>query len=337
MPDAGRWNRIWYGSAASWPLRPLAWSFGAVAALRRAGYAAGLLPRTRVDCKVVVVGNLTVGGTGKTPLVIWLARRLRGQGIRTGIASRGYGAGNRQPRLVTDASSAADVGDEPLLLHRHAGAPVCVCTRRALAVQLLHASGCDLVLCDDGLQHYALHRDCEIVVIDGERGLGNGLLLPAGPLREGPARLRGVDFVVINGAATADLPALPRPALHMQLVGERLVPLLPGLPVRTLEELRGARVHAIAGIGNPQRFFALLRDRGLLPVEHAFPDHHVYAPADIRFADRLPVLMTEKDAVKCAQIADARHACLPVEARLDSHDARLLLQGVVGLLGSGGS
>jgi tetraacyldisaccharide 4'-kinase len=336
MPDADRWNRTWYEGGTNWPLRPLSWLFAALAATRRAGFAAGLLRQQRAGCPVVVVGNLTVGGTGKTPLVIWLARRLRSQGIKVGIASRGYGAASATPRLVDDASGAREVGDEAILMHRNAGAPVCVCTRRVRAAQLLRESGCQIVICDDGLQHYALHRDCEIAVVDGARGLGNGLLLPAGPLRESPSRLRAVDFVVLNGAASVALPALREPALQMQLVGEALLPLLAGQPVRALDELRGARVHAVAGIGNPQRFFALLRSRGLEVIEHPFADHHAFVAADICFQDELPVLMTEKDAVKCGAFADARHAFVPVEARFGAADEQRLLQRIAALIGSGG-
>jgi tetraacyldisaccharide 4'-kinase len=337
MPDAGYWDRRWYGGASNRSLRPLAWLFGACAALRRALYASGVLPQTKLACPVVVVGNLSVGGTGKTPLVIWLARRLRSQGIKVGIASRGHGARTRLPQFVSDASDARQVGDEPLLMQRRAGAPVCVCRNRVLAAQMLLDSGCEIVICDDGLQHYALRRDCEIAVVDGARGLGNGLLLPAGPLREGPWRLRTVDLVVVNGAMAAPLPVLPQTPLAMLLSGEAVQPLLPGLPVRTLAELRGLRVHAVAGIGNPQRFFTLLREHGIEVIEHPYADHHDFQPHDIRFDDALPVLMTEKDAVKCVAIADARHGYLPVEACFGAADEQRLLRRVAALLASGGT
>jgi tetraacyldisaccharide 4'-kinase len=335
MPDARSWNRIWYGGAPAWPLRPLSALFGAISGARRAAYGAGLLRRTRVACPVVVVGNLTVGGTGKTPLVIWLARRLRARGVRVGIASRGYGRTATQPQLVTDTSAAADVGDEPLLMHRRAGAPVCVCSRRVLAAQMLVDAGCELVLCDDGLQHYALERDCEIAVLDGMRGLGNGLLLPAGPLREGAPRLARVDFVVVNGAGAAALPPTPRPVLHMQLDGEELLPLRPAGTACSLTQLQGARVHAVAGIGNPERFFALLRQHGLQVIEHPFADHHAYVPGDVSFGDALPVIMTEKDAVKCSAFAGPNDYCLPVEARFGAADEQRLLQGIAALLATG--
>jgi tetraacyldisaccharide 4'-kinase len=336
MPDAGYWNRVWYGGATNTSLRPLAWLFGSLSALRRAGYASGVLRRTRLTCPIVVVGNLSVGGTGKTPLVIWLARQLRNRGIKVGIASRGYGGAAVQPQLVDDASDPRQVGDEPLLMQRRAGAPVCVCHNRVRAAQMLIDAGCELVICDDGLQHYALRRDCEIAVVDGMRGLGNGLLLPAGPLREGPWRLLEVDLVVVNGAGGAALPELPQPPLAMQLRGGEVHPLQAGLPIRPLAELRGLRVHAVAGIGNPQRFFALLRDAGLELIEHPFADHHEFRAQDIRFDDQLPVLMTEKDAVKCSAMADARHGYLPVEASFGAADEQRLLERVAGLLASGG-
>ncbi|MEO7773524.1 MAG: tetraacyldisaccharide 4'-kinase [Steroidobacteraceae bacterium] len=330
MPDANGWNRIWYGGGTNWPLRPLSWLFGGLAAARRALYSAGVLSRHRVACPVVVVGNLTVGGTGKTPLVIWLARALHAQGIAVGIASRGYGSGVVAPRMVDASSATEQVGDEPVLMHRRTGVPVCVAARRTLAAQHLFDVGCRLVLCDDGLQHYALHRDCEIAVLDGARGLGNGQLLPAGPLREHAARLSSVDFVVVNDVPGSQI-AVPPGALHMRLVGEQVLPLRPGPPARSLSTLRSQRVHAIAGIGNPARFFALLRNHGLDLIEHAFADHHPYIEQDICFDDALPVLMTEKDAVKCAAFGDVRHGYVPVEAHFGAADATLLVRHIAAL------
>ena len=322
-------DRVWYGAASGYALRPLAWVFGALVGVRRALYAAGLLRSERIACPVVVVGNLSVGGTGKTPLTAYLAARLAAAGRRPGIATRGHGSASTATRLVRADSTAAEVGDEPLLLSRHSGVPVCVGARRAQAARQLVAAGCDIVLCDDGLQHLALARDLQIVVIDGTRGLGNGRLLPAGPLREPAERLAAADFLVINGPLTAAL-ALPAGALTMRLVGDRAVAVAGGGD-RALASFRGQRVHAVAGIGNPQRFFASLRAAGLQPIEHRWPDHHAYRPADLKFGDALPVLMTEKDAVKCQAFAQPQHWYVPVVASFDATEEARLLECLLAL------
>ncbi|MGB5131525.1 MAG: tetraacyldisaccharide 4'-kinase, partial [Steroidobacteraceae bacterium] len=246
----------WYGGGRrGWWLLPLAWLYAAVAGLRRSAYRHGLLPRYRSRRPVVVVGNLTVGGTGKTPLVIWLAGELAARGLRVGIASRGYGAAGGTARLVTALDDAASAGDEPLLLQRRLRQPVAIGKRRADAVRLLEPD-CDLILCDDGLQHYALDRDLEIAVIDGPRGLGNGLRLPAGPLRESRSRLAQVDAVVVNDTGFT-WPG----AIQMKLVPVAAVALAGG-ERRPLAAFAGRRVRAVAAIGNPKRFFAMLREHG---------------------------------------------------------------------------
>lgn len=301
-------------------LAPLAAIFGVVAALRRALYRHRVLAVVRLPVPVVVVGNIAVGGTGKTPLVAALAAALAARGFRPGCVSRGYGRRERPGApaalRVGPGASADDIGDEPLLLARR-GIPVAVGRDRAAAARLLLAGtpACDVVIADDGLQHYRLARDVEIAVVDGERGLGNGWLLPAGPLREPSTRLADVDAVVVNGAI-AGRGDWPDDAFLMTLVAGplRRVDGAAGLAdVATL----GRRIRAVAGIGNPSRFFAGLRAVGFDPVGHPFPDHHRFVAADLAFGDRLPVVMTEKDAVKCSTFADERCWYLPVEAELD--------------------
>ncbi|MDE2306584.1 MAG: tetraacyldisaccharide 4'-kinase [Gammaproteobacteria bacterium] len=312
-------NRSWYGPAPRPWLVPLEGLFGALSAGRRIAYRRGWFASARVAAPVVVVGNLTVGGAGKTPLVDWLARRLAAAGWRPGIATRGYRGRSKAARLVQATDLAAVVGDEPVLLARRSGRPVAVARERAAAARLLLASGCDLVICDDGLQHYALAREVEIAVIDGERRFGNGHLLPAGPLREPAGRLAQVDAVVVNGGEPR------RGELAMRLEAEHAVPLAGGAP-RPLAAFAGKPVHAVAGIGHPQRFFAMLRAAGIEPIEHPLDDHAPIGGALQRLTDRIPVLMTEKDAVKCLDRADERHFYVPVEARFGAADEAALLR-----------
>lgn len=304
---------------------------------RTAAYARGWLRVRRLPCPVIVVGNLTVGGSGKTPLVIWVAARLRAAGFTPGVILRGHGgtaARGGAPHRVQPDSDAAVVGDEALLLCRRTGVPVAVCRSRWSAGRLLAQEGVDVIVADDGLQHLALAREAEIAVIDGERGLGNGYLLPAGPLREPPERLGRVDILVVNGdgryragIAAGPLPRLAGPAAKalagaftMRLEGERLLALA-GTATRALSSLAGQRVHAVAGIGHPQRFFTQLRAAGLEPIEHPFPDHHRFRAGEIVFDDELPVLMTEKDAVKCRALGGPNHWYLPVTASFSEAEA----------------
>ena len=315
-----RLARTWYApkrDALALALAPASWLFGAVVALRRAAYRRGWLRRERLPVPVVVVGNVTVGGTGKTPLVIALARALAEKGRRPGVISRGHGRA-QGGALVLDASATADVaGDEPVLIAR-AGLVVAVGRDRAAAGRALLAAhpGVDVVLADDGLQHYRLARDFEVAVIDGGRGVGNGALLPAGPLREPAARLGTVDAVVVNGELAPAL-AIAAPVFHMRLVGSTFRQV--AAPARMLDAsaFRGARVHAVAAIGHPERFFALLRALGIDASTHAFPDHHRFTRDELAWDDADAVLMTEKDAVKCEAFADARCWFLPVIAEVD--------------------
>jgi len=281
--------------------------YGGVLALReRLG-----LPRVqRVSRPVIVVGNLIAGGSGKTPLAIALVERLRRQGWTPGVATRGYGRDHEdKPSWVEANTDPALGGDEPVLIARRTGAKVRADRDRVAAARALIEAGCDIVVCDDGLQHRRLHRDIEIEVIDGRRRYGNGRLLPAGPLREPAERGERCDFRVVNGgeAGFGEWP--------MRLDADEALPMQGGRP-RPLADFAGRRVHAVAGIGDPERFFSMLRALGIAVVPHAFPDHHRYAAEELRFGNDLPVLMTEKDAVKCAAFAGERCWTVPVQARL---------------------
>jgi tetraacyldisaccharide 4'-kinase len=324
-----RLTSLWYGShPLSFALLPLSALFRVVVSVRRFAYYSGVLRTHKLPVPVIVVGNITVGGTGKTPLVIWLVEALRAAGHRPGVVSRGYGGDAAVwPQPVTADSDPAKVGDEPVLIARRAACPVVVAPQRVAAARRLIADyACDVVVCDDGLQHYALRRDAEIVVIDGERRLGNGRCLPAGPLRETAARLRSVDLTVVNGAA---LPGECR----MQLSGS-VARSLAGPPrERDLGEWRGSTVHGVAGIGNPGRFFGHLRGQGLKVVEHPFPDHHRFQAEDLSFGDDLPVIMTEKDAVKCRDFAGPLHWYVPVSARIDDGCQQRLQRLFMNILG----
>jgi tetraacyldisaccharide 4'-kinase len=328
-----RLTELWYRDPARASLlQPLSWLYGAALAARRRAYASGWAASERAGKPVVIVGNLTVGGTGKTPLTIWLARELGAQGLRVGIVSRGYGRRGSEPRAVQGTCDWREVGDEPLILARRTACPTVVAADRVAGARALAVRGVDVIVADDGLQHLRLARDCEIVVIDGARGFGNGRLLPAGPLREPLERLSRADALVVNGPPGHASLARALPAgstLGMSLVMEEAVRLDAGAPPRALSSFRGQRVHAVAGIGNPQRFFGQLCAQGLEVLAHAFPDHHPLRAPELDFGDRLPVLMTEKDAVKCTAFADPRLWYVPVAAQLTAGDARELLTRVL--------
>lgn len=317
------WQRLTPVSAL---LYPLSLMFRGAITVRRAAYSTHLAKTVRLPVPVVVVGNITVGGTGKTPLVLWVADFLAQNGMRPGIISRGYGSAVHAAREVLPTAGPASVGDEPLLLAQRSNCPVWIGADRVAAARgLIDANpDCNVIVSDDGLQHYRLGRKVEIAVIDGARGLGNGLLLPAGPLREPPSRLREVDAVVIHGA--------PRPidrkknAVNMRLEGREFRSLLNPEHVVGPEHFQGQRVHAVAGIGHPPRFFAHLEALGLTFEAHAFPDHHAYTGHDFAFADADVVLMTEKDAVKCASFASEKHWALRVDAVPDPQLGELILK-----------
>lgn len=325
-------NRCWYGQGlgcllARWLLVPFSLLFRLLVVMRAWAYHRGWLKSVRLPVPVVVVGNLTVGGAGKTPLTLALVEWLREAGYRPGIVSRGYGGSAPQAMPVLPDSDPAVVGDEPVLLARRAGCPVWIGRRRAEAGRqlLVFHPDVDVLVADDGLQHYALARDMEIVVADGRRGFGNGWLLPAGPLREPRGRLRGVAALVINGDGSID-PGVSLPTFNMRLQGGGFRNLLDPSRVVTVSELSQGPLHAIAGIGNPSRFFDQLAAQGLEVIPHAFPDHHAYKPQDLPDGR---VVMTEKDAVKLAPLA--RELGLPdcwalvVDARLEPGLKELML------------
>lgn len=320
----------WYSPRAPLWLLPLSWLFSLLVRLRRLAYRSGVFRSERLPVPVIVIGNISVGGAGKTPLVVWLVKQLQLAGYRPGIITRGYGGQAQQwPQQVTPESDPVMVGDEPVLLAQRCGCHIVAAPDRVAAARaLLQNSACDIVISDDGLQHYRLQRDVEIVVVDGARRFGNGHLLPAGPLREPLSRLQQVDHVVANGAAQSG-------EVKMQLVPGRLISLSDDNRSAALAEFHGQQVHAVAGIGNPGRFFELLKNSGLSVIEHPFPDHHGFAAGDLSFGDDLPVLMTEKDAVKCRPYADGRMWYLPVEAQLDESFARSLMQRIKNLTGKG--
>ncbi len=313
---------IWYGNhPLSLLLTPLSWLYCGVVRVRQFAYRQGWLKRHRLAVPVIIVGNVTVGGTGKTPLVIWLAHFLQQQGYKPAIISRGYGGNllKNEAELVTLESSTARVGDEPLLLAKHANCPVAVAPQRVLAAQkILQNFECNIIISDDGLQHYALYRDIEIAVIDDIRRYGNKLCLPAGPLREPLSRLEKIDFKVTRGATASH-------EFSMQYVSKELINLANPSISHEITYFHGQTVHAIAGIGHPEKFFNRLRDHSLKIKPHIFRDHHVYQAHELDFDDDYPIIMTEKDAVKCQSFATARHWYLPIEARLPREFGERLL------------
>lgn len=312
----GRWRQrildSWYAQA------PVPWWLAALVPVYRGLRWLHLLPwrlgwrsAQPLPVPVIVVGNLTVGGSGKTPTVIALVEHLASRGWQPGVVSRGYGGTTRAATLLHAGHGPAEVGDEPCLIHRRSGVPVAVAAQRGEAARLLlERGGVDVIIADDGLQNPSLARDIEICVIDGQRRFGNARLLPAGPLREPLARLSDVDLLVCNGGepGPGEYPMQLEAAGARQL-GEQ------GQSV-SLAHFSGQRVHAVAGIGNPRRFFDMLRGYGLRPMEHAFADHHDFKQEDFGFAEPLPVLMTEKDAVKAIRLDLADAWYVPVSARL---------------------
>jgi len=315
------------GAVAS-ALLPLAGVFGSLAALRRAAFRLGLVQSASSSRPVIVVGNIAVGGSGKTPVVAWLVDELRRAGHRPGIVSRGYGRQGEGLRVVDERTPVAEAGDEPVLLAALCGCPVVVGRDRPAAVARLleHFPGCSVVISDDGLQHYAMQRSVEIAVVD-EQVLGNGWLLPAGPLREPRSRLASVDLVLMHGPLAAPTrAALGRvPCFDMHLEPGDPRP-LDGGAVLPLAAWRGRKVHALAGIGRPERFFETLRAAGIEVLPHPFPDHHAFAPADLRLSPPLPLMMTSKDAVKCRPFAPPDSWELPVRAVIAEGAAHTILE-----------
>jgi tetraacyldisaccharide 4'-kinase len=324
------WTRV---SWLTYLLAPLSGLFGIAVMLRRLLYQAEVLRSEHMPVPVIVVGNISVGGTGKTPLVLWLVAQLRAAGYRPGIISRGYGGATRSPQAVFKDSDARRCGDEPVVLARRSGCAVWTGRNRpAVARALINQNpDCNVIISDDGLQHYRLARDFEIAVTDGERGHGNGWMLPAGPLREAPSRLATVDAVVVRGKSQAAPPLPAAPPHHVMT-------LAPGAlcSVRDIsccvppDHFKGLRVHALAGIGNPQQFFDTLAQLGIAHTPHAFADHHPYSESDLAYGDCDAIVMTEKDAVKCERYATDKHWMLRVEAQVDPALARSVLARIKG-------
>ncbi len=300
-----RWLlNVWYGNdrLGKYLLLPLTGLFCVLAAWRRWQHKR---QQVKHSVPVIVVGNISVGGTGKTPLVIWLVERLREAGFKPGVVSRGY---QRQ---------AGDIGDEPTLIKQRTQVPITIGSDRNQAITtLLQQHTCDIIIADDGLQHYRMGRDVEICVVDGQRRFGNGFCLPAGPLREPISRLQSCDFVIVNGDT-------------MQIRGDTLVNLVTD-EMQSLMTLAGKTVHVVTGIGNPQRFLQSLEQAGLQVIPHLYPDHHAFTGTELCFDDAHPIIMTEKDAVKCRQFAGQNAWYLPIEAVLDATLAHALLTRLQG-------
>ena len=315
------WYRITPLHLLLWPLSLL---FGFIVSIRRLLFRHVVLNSVKLPLPVIIVGNISVGGTGKTPLTLWLAEQLLADGWHPGIISRGFGGSGSKPQEVLQGSDPAEVGDEPVLMAQRLLCPVWTGRDRPAAAQALLAAHpeCDVILSDDGLQHYRLQRDVEIVVIDGIRRFGNGFLLPAGPLREPPSRLREVDAVVINGDKVA------ANEYRMELEGVHFYNLLNPEITATAADFQGQTVHAIAGIGHPERFFGYLKKLGLTLIAHPYPDHHQFSAADLACSDANALLMTEKDAVKCSAFADEKCWVLRVDARLDPALIQLILKKI---------
>ncbi len=323
-------HRTWYaGGKGYWLLLPLSAIYWLLIMLRRYLYRAGLLEQERVGVPVIIVGNLTAGGTGKTPVTVWLAREMRRRGFAPGVVSRGYGGSRSStPMRVDAASDPAVVGDEPVLIARRSACPVAVDKDRVKAAMMLVEDGADLIIADDGLQHLKLARAYEICVIDGARWLGNRFVLPAGPLREPASRLRTVDQVLVNGY----LPELAESSTEQNAIPFRMraeeVHRLNGSLSRPIESLAGTTVHAVAGIGNPRRFFDLLRSHDIQVVEHALRDHATIDPGKLSLGDEFIIVMTEKDAVKLGTRVSDRFWYVPVSLAMDPALAGPLLEQI---------
>ncbi len=309
---------VWYGH--SWwylALLPLSWLYRGVTGMRRTLYRRGVLRSCRLGVPVIVIGNITVGGTGKTPLTILLTQQLKRRGFSPGIVSRGYrGKVGATPVSVNADSDPVRVGDEAVLLAKRCACPVVVHPDRVAAARVLKAQGVDVIVADDGLQHYRLARDMEIVVVDGERMWGNRQLLPAGPLREPLGRLNGVHRILLQTENDSiQIPALA-PAARFDTFSLRpsAVYRLDGTEHRSLATYKGQRVHAVAAIGNPHRFFDMLTKAGMNVERHAFPDHAALTDTDLTFDQPYDVVMTEKDAIKCRGMKKNNLWYIPVDA-----------------------
>ena len=318
----------WYGRGPIWILIPFTGLFVALTSIRRFLYRSGILSTAALPVPVIMIGNLSVGGSGKTPCTLWLSQVLQDAGYRPGIITRGYGGNSPSwPRLVVPDSNPREVGDEAVLLASRSGVPVAAGSDRVAAARLLiEQQRVNLILSDDGLQHYRLPRDVEVIMVDGVRGLGNGWRLPAGPLRESAGRLRDAAFVVIK-TGTAATTNLPASNFIMRLELDEAVSLSSG-GRRSLQGFAGQQVHAVAGIADPGQFFAALRANGLAVDGRALPDHALPSAEDLAFDDDQPVLMTEKDAVKCRTMALENHWYVTATAHFSESDKNRFLSGL---------
>lgn len=325
MSASHRWiHKVWYeGAVSGLVLLPFSGLYWFVTTLRSLLYHYGVLRTFEAPAPVIVVGNITAGGTGKTPTVLWLVQELRARGYTPGIVSRGYGGSRSNTSMRVDADSdPAVVGDEPVLLAKRGQCPVAVDVDRVRAATMLVEDGVDVIISDDGLQHRRLRRDFEICVVDGSRGLGNRRLLPSGPLRESLRRLDHVDRVLINGGVRDTA------AYRFELLATEACR-LNGSLTRPLEGFRDKTVHAVAAIGNPQRFFDTLREHGIQVIEHGLADHQPIAKSDLNFGDEFDVFMTEKDAVKLARSLGDKYWYVPVEFTMDSVKSLSLIDQIV--------
>jgi tetraacyldisaccharide 4'-kinase len=327
-------QKIWYGgSPLRWLLLPFTWLYAAVIACRRGLYASGILRSQRATAPVVIVGNIAAGGTGKTPLAIWLAQQLAARGYKPGIISRGYrGMVGPKPMQATADSDPAVVGDEAIFIVNRSECPVVVHPDRVAAAKLAIELGANVIVSDDGLQHYRLARDYEIAVVDGTRQHGNGQLLPAGPLREPVSRLQTVDQILVQRESD-DGPELTshtsdRPPVEFRLTASAICR-LDHSDIRHIGDFSGTKVHAIAGIGNPERFFRLLEAHDIGVIRHPLADHADISPGDLDFDDDLDVVMTEKDAVKCRALDTSSCWYVPVDVAIDETDAEGLLDRIL--------
>jgi tetraacyldisaccharide 4'-kinase len=337
-----RVDDIWYGSSPlSWLLMPLSLLFSVAVAVRRFAYARRWRKSVPVGVPVVVVGNISVGGTGKTPVTIWLALALRHRGYQPAIISRGYGGNvGAEPVVATPDSDTDVVGDEAVLLATQGQCPVVVHPDRVAAAEKAIALGADIVVSDDGLQHYRLERDFEIIVVDGSRGFGNERLLPAGPLREPHSRLSEVDVVIVHRTPGVQHEVLrrstDRPPLQFRM-RVNAVMRLDASEVRHIDDFSGKTVHAVAGIGHPERFFSMLESHGVQVIRHPLADHATIEPRDIDFDDDKDVLMTQKDAVKCRWLDTAKCWYVPVDVEFEEGDAERLLTSIERIASTAGA
>jgi len=329
-----RVEKIWYGdSPLALLLLPLSWIFALLTVLRRYLYRTGILKVHVLSVPVIVIGNISVGGTGKTPVTIWLAEKLLQEGYSPGIITRGYrGSVGSIPVVATSDSETALVGDEAVLMARRCACPIVVNADRVAAARKAIELGIDIIISDDGLQHYRLGRDFEIAVIDGARGFGNGHLLPAGPLRETEPRLASVEAILVQHETASAEKFLVRstdPKPRNFELRTSSISRLDDSEVRPLKEFSGKSVHAIAGIGNPERFFRMLESFGIKVMRHPLQDHATITPDDLSFADEAEIVMTEKDAVKCSAFETTRCWYVPAAVEFESGEGRALLRTVL--------